>query len=378
VVAHEGAWENYQPPIPPDHAGDLALMLLYLRDHADDALRAKLGDEWDELEKVEADVCRIVLRPASAGDAPEKVLATAMSVAALTPSPDGRAIAYFGQPVEKALAAPALVVVPVTGEPQRIVAERASAWPAWSADGRSIFYAAADATPEDNDQYRLCLGKICRAMIFEEDDRLVTNTAGEFGTETLASALVCQGTCLACLPSGDVLFSTKAAALPAPDGGKSSPNALYRLVPSDSPADKPSVVEPLAGTMGQGLGQDIGYFTVSPDGKRAAVLSGAGLSVVDIATGEVVSVCDNLAEPAPALVVPAWRSNADLSFAAGADAPFCHTGKPEVVLVTVSDKEVTGSKCLSAEWAEDARLGLLEKQQEEQQAPTTEPASGPE
>ena len=355
LLAFEGDLKQYKPDIPAEHLGDLALILLHLRDHAGQDLPKKLGAEWPEIKEAKADLYHLAICDAAPSAPMGKTLVMSLACSWPQAAPNGRAICWWGYPIDRAMAENALVVTPVDGGDSRLVAERTSAWSAWSPDGRHLAYTAAGLPKgRDGEGDALRLGTVSRSTIFD-DGQAMPPVGQPFPREDLAGVLFHEEAKVAYLPDGRILFSSLAMSLPSTREDMPQVASLFMLTP-----DQPTVVRALSQQTQAQLTDPLRHFSVSRDGKRVAVYGRTGrVSVVWLATGNVQTLVESQGKDTLMKAMPAWRSDTELTLIAPAGSKLASAGADEVVMVTLTDGGVGHASCLSKDWPEDVRRGLL-------------------
>ncbi|HOF18677.1 MAG TPA: hypothetical protein PK082_07185, partial [Phycisphaerae bacterium] len=364
LMANKGDLGQFQPTVPPENFGDLAMILMYLRDEAAGNLPETLGENWKPIEELKIDLCRLTTCPAVASAPMGKPLAVALTCLEPQASPDGKAIAYHGSMIDRAMAENGLVVVPTDGSgPPRVVAQRTAAWAGWSPDGRHLAYASANL-PKSRDGDTLRLGTISRSEIIDDTGRMPPSDM-PFPREDLAGILFHEEAKVTCLPDGRILFSSVELDLPATTADMPQQMSLFCVNPK-----QPTVTRLLPRQAQAQLVEPLMYFSVSPNGKSAAILGNKGqVSVVSLETGKARTIVESQPNGPNSLAVPVWRSDTELTFIAPPNSHFNDTGRPEVVTVELTGQGPPTARCLSKDWSQEVRLGILE-----QPKPETQPA----
>lgn len=229
-----------------------------------------------------------------------------------------------------------LEVIALDGSSRATVATETSAAFAWSSDGRSLISLAPVAGEGG------ALMRLVRHEVLDSSGAIAIGKANE-----LAIAVIPFAPRLAVMPDGGILFASQPGTLPMPAGGAGQPR-LYLIT-----ADGGSIREVPTGE--GALPMDLGYFVVSPDGNRVAIVESGtdAVAVVDLASGasELVSA------PHPGWkcrTLPSWKSPDELSYASLDPA----TGRIRWLLWKSGRDE---SIELSADWPSGATAGWLEK-----------------
>jgi hypothetical protein len=357
MLAFQGDWDKFKPDVPAENQGDLSLALLCLRDEKGQGLREKLGAKYDMLGQLRVDTQHLAVCPATADARIGPTLAIGLTCMNPQGSPDGKTISFCGDFLAQSFAEPALIVVPAAGgTAPRVVAQRTALWSGWSPDGRYLAYAAANG-PKQGDAPRL--GTVSRSRVTADDGQLLP--AGEdFPREDLAGILFAEYGKVACLGDGRILFISVQTELPATTRDMPQQLSLFTVDPR-----QPTTVTRVLprDTQAKLLGKALMYFSVSPDGKRAAVPGPKGeLCVVTLDSGVLAEI---VTKPGPQDVValPTWRSNDELCFVAPIASALCTTGKPEIVLVKLTPQGPGPAQCLSKDWPQTMRENLLDPSQ---------------
>jgi hypothetical protein len=178
----------------------------------------------------------------------------------------------------------------------------------WSLDGRSLIYVVL----RENG-----IGEIRTRTVVNGDGKLFSNGDVPNSQSLAMAALDPAGPRprLHAMPDGRVLFASVSITLPASLDGISPNGQLYLL-----DITKPGApIVPVKITEGS-LPADLNAFSVSPDGRWIAIVeaSADAVAVLEVSTGKV-----QIISPAhngwKSRLVPAWRNNSELTFAALSD-----------------------------------------------------------
>jgi hypothetical protein len=216
----------------------------------------------------------------------------------------------------------------------------------WTADGRSVVFAAPVAEED------VMFQNIRKVAVVQESGNLVETLE----PIDLAVAIVTNPARLCALPDGRVLFSSQPATLPAPSAGMKLAPRLYVISADGKSVDA-------VPTAPGDLPTNLSYFVASPEGKRVAVVESDtdAVAVVELATGKT-----EIVSPAHpnwrCRTMPAWKSATELTFAALATP----AGNPKWMLW----KQGAGVRSISDQWPAEATNGWLEEKKES-------PKSGP-
>lgn len=195
------------------------------------------------------------------------------------------------------------------------------------------------------------LMRVLRRDLLDAEGRPLAEETGVPRSRELALAIQPFAPRLAVLPGGEVLFASQPGSLPM-RGGKTVRQPRLYLVPGAGGEIREVPTEEGA------LPMDLGYFVLSPDGRRLAVVESGSdaVAVIDLASGasELVS------GPHPGWKcrsLPSWKSSDELSFAALDPA----TDTARWVLWKEGDKKLIS---LSADWPTGSTAGWLEYKKE--------------
>ncbi|MEI6032879.1 MAG: hypothetical protein WCS65_01205 [Verrucomicrobiae bacterium] len=295
------------------------------------------------------EICLITLHGGREEGSPKTLARSLHAMAQPKVSPKHRAVGYLMAGAQS----PSIEVIGLEGGDRLSVGE-AEAFD-WAPDGRSIIFATPAAGKDGP------LKKIQRVTALQESGALMRAGGDANAPEAmpppvdLGMALLIDPPRLQALPDGSVLFASQAAAFPAAGPGPEISPKLF-VVSEDGKTMRAIATAP--GT----LPASLSYFVASPDGKLAAVVDGGtdAVTVVDLASGtsEVISPahpgwgCETL---------PAWRSPAELSFAA-LDMP---GGSPAWMLWS----KAGGARPISGKWPPHAARDWLKKEKPKAEAP---------
>jgi len=345
VLAHEGPWDTFKPSAIQGLSGGEALALfLYMREQHSAGLPEKLGDKWQEFQRIEGKVYLLERATVSVNGVWKAgpVLHRAVDdFEELRVSPDGRLLA-FRRPMGNEDSTQRLYVMPVDGQvAPRAVAAHISLFYDWSPDGKALVYAATkDPLPPNSDELRL--GTLKRQVVCAADGTLFEDLPA---AEELAGLVFQRELRVRCLRDGRIIFACLEMQLPCT--AKDMPDrvglfavepqrhpGVTRLIPRQVQADLPAIA----------------LFEISPDEQRVSIADTDGRVVVlDLASGGVCEVVS--AEEVDHLrAEPSWRSPAELCFVT---APPVESGqrRGQVVLARLDWEHCTASRSvLSDNW----------------------------
>lgn len=323
---------------------DLAIGL-YLRDHADAALRQKLpAGNWQDLVKLTQAINSVEVYsfdPSSLKLA-ATLTQTVWDVRELRVSPAGNAaiIVTQGQVAGSWKGedqADDLWVAPTDGShPVIKIASLAARYPDWSTDGRDILCVGTPISPGK----QVTIGALSRIRVVGDDGVLLNSPAAPQG---LVGLLYSELSRVRCLKDGRILFASVEMTLPATTGDMPQRPLIFSLNP-DTGATVSCLINRQAA---QQIGDSAQYFEVSPDDAHVSIPDGSGkVTVLDLASGDVTTVQnqpvitdDN--NKGSLITVPVWRSPDELTFA----APGEQKGSTKIMLWSISQNS---GKVLSA------------------------------
>lgn len=368
VLAYEGDLDDFEPQSTEGltDTAKVALML-YVRDKRSAGMPEKLGKHWEGIEKAEAWLG--VLQLAEAREAALElgpILVTSVNgIGEPGISPDGRKVAYLEAAGGEQESRRLHVVAVDASNPPALVAERTSMFTDWSADGRYLAYAAANALSVGSDG-AMRLGVIARRQVCDGQGGLL-ETLPE--AEDLAGILFQQETKVRCLRDGRVIFATLEVQLPCTSKDMPQRSGLFAVDPERQP-----VVTRLIPRQAEAVLPDaVPFFELSPDERHVCVPGLDGrVAVLTLATGEVWTLHSD--EEADELrTVPTWRSADELCFSFGPQ-PGEPDGRAEIVLGKLDwEKRQVERKAISRDWPESVVDGFLVKKKEPQD---TQPSGG--
>lgn len=199
------------------------------------------------------------------------------------------------------------------GEIQITIDEKVGLWPAWSADGKNLFYFHVDAVPTVNHSTPV-FGNLRQAKLSLRDIPTIESK------EDILDVLFNPFDKITSMSSGDILIISQAMELPKQRSNE-IPQGTIAIFNPKQPARIAKVDAPLTVEQRRALSQ--GGFSVSPDSTRIALTTSKGTTdIVDLNTGEVqnIAIAHSLDRPIPGHsklptnVCPVWRSDNELVF----------------------------------------------------------------
>ena len=253
-------------------------------------------------------------------------------------SPDGDVLAYVA-------GRGALKAMTLDGKSRFTVADGNVHSAVWTADGRALVYVMM-RDPDES-----IVGEIRSHKVVSEKGTLLSDENGPHpDTIALATFNAAAGNKprMRTLPDGRILLATMPVNLPARVGSIAPREQFFFL--DVTKADLPLV--PVEVTEGS-LPADLSAFSVSPDGKWVAVVEAQTdvVAVMQLATGKVEMISP--ARGGKSRLIPAWRNNRELSFAA---LPGEAGSRTELLIW----KAHAPARVLSKGWPEEVVKGWLE------------------
>jgi hypothetical protein len=360
VLAYSGKWDKFKPKVAAEISdGELAALMLYVREHCSHGLPEKLGATWQDIEKMTVGVYLFQVYDASGVEATAgPVIARALDgINELRVSPDGRVVAcvlsiHGGEdPVLR------LSVLPADDGVLRTVAEPVAMYPDWTPDGRGLVYGTRRARASDGGD-SVQLGSVAQRQVRGESGELLKELAAP---QDLVGVVFWSQMKIRCLADGCVLFAAMEVTLPSTSKDMPQRASLFSIDPGRRATVARVVPRESEARLPDGVG--VGNFEVSPDGRRVAV-SGSehgNVSVLVLATGEVEAVVTET--DCELKSVPAWRTSQELSCFVPPKSKWGSPDRYELVLWAGPEKV----RCLSCGWPD-----IFEKK-----SPASQPASGP-
>lgn len=175
------------------------------------------------------------------------------------------------------------------------------------------------------------------------------------GPVNLALALMPTSPRVVALPDGRVLFASQPVTFPAKGEGLEVALLLFTVTGDGK------TVSPVPTAPGD-LPANLGWFAVSPDGKKVAVVESDtdAVAVVEIDSGKT-EIISPVHPSWQCRTMPAWKSSTELTFAALKD------GAPKWMLW----KQGEGVRSISDSWPAEATRKWLEEKKKEQPAEKT-------
>lgn len=239
-----------------------------------------------------------------------------------------------------------LEICPLKGGESTLLAQQVGVSYDWCPNGRSLVYTGAFSGTGS------VMRRIHRVTALDEQGDLATEEVRQ-NSDNLALAVMPNPYRVQSLPDGRVLFSALPLTLPMAGTEPEVESRLY-IISEDGKTLTPVPTAP------GGLPGDLGYFVVSPDGKRVAVAEGGSdaVAVVDLGSGKTTIVSP--AHPEwRCRTLPSWKSSTELTFAA-------LDGTPAVPRWMIWSEE-SGTRSLSGSWPAQRTEDWLEKKDNKSQ-----------
>ena len=275
-------------------------------------------------------------------------------IGSLTVSPNGRAVAF----VREESADLRLYVMALEAGAQPVLVQSGADFAAWSPDGQDLAYSKSNIPRRlQHEKDGLSLGSIARRRVCTPEGAIIAEA--EPGEDLAGLILPEYPARVAWLPDGRILFAGAKFTLPATT--QNLPNGLTLFALRLHPA--PSVEQLIADTVPSRLTERVNYFTVSPDGKKVAVLGKAGaVSVLALDTRTFSTLQDSSPQFAKkgnddSMLVPAWRNSDELTYLVPAGDRAGSPERAEVVIASLRG----GKRAISKAWPDAANLPRLEK-----------------
>lgn len=211
----------------------------------------------------------------------------------------------------------------------------------WTPDGRALVF----MSPVDGESSTL--NAIKRRTVLNGDGKLLTDAGDHF--KVLATVVTYGSPALTVLQDGRILFAAQPVALPFTGG---EPKEEPRLFLLSSDGDQLTTVPTAPGA----LPTDLGHFTLSPDGKRIALVEGGSdaVALVDIESGST-RIISPPHDGWKCRTLPAWRSADEVIFAG------VHNGKPSLLRW----KDDLPVERFGSEWVDAPKAAWLEAPKKE-------------
>jgi hypothetical protein len=320
------------------------LYLLYIhgRKLAEARLAKSLKDSGVEFAPVEINTLQMVDLSGKIPAEKKFLFHTTQAVKDVTISPKGTLAAVC---VEDSTMTYRLLLVATKGGRPIIAVDSLADCPAWSLDGKSIFYIAYPTVGEHttfgemNDTSKHPFVAAVNCLEVAHADGTILAKLGN--PKKLVDLCAADASRVRCLPDGSIVFHAKKRAYPSI--AKMDPHAcLFRLSPDFQ------TIEPIAGST-ELPGDAMQYFEPNQDGTKIAVPGTHGeIAVLDVSSGKVITL--EKAGKEDLKLCPQWRTKDELCYGARNVEKSANGHDVEVVLqsVTQPDQRIILSKDWSA------------------------------
>ena len=273
-------------------------------------------------------------------------LYTGSSIVDIRVAPGDRTLAFT---VLGATSDTELLVVPCDGSSApAVVAERASVYPDWSPDGRSLVYFEPSGPPEREDELRL--GTLVRRGVADDRGRIEIDGKPRYLAGTLHSTLAR----IRCLRDGSVLFSSAEVHLPMAVGEAATQREQLYLLDASRQGGLVRLIPP---ERREELPRHLSFFEVSPDESQVLLGTLEGdVHVLSLGTGEVETVQSAKGgRPEEMQTAPVWRGPGEFSYVKRLPAESAEGRSRPVVALRRNGQEVL----LSEGWSDDFLADLV-------------------
>ncbi|GMU33693.1 MAG: hypothetical protein AMXMBFR20_15650 [Planctomycetia bacterium] len=364
ILEHDGDWEKFE--LDPDKklsAGMEAAAVLCLRDKHAEGVKEKLGDKWEDIEKVDAPVWKLTLFDVTEEKLVErKTLFQGLDeIRAPSLSPNGRLAGFLWnrsvasddedlssitRPLQ--LDQLSLNIVPTDGaKPARLVANKVAIDYDWSPDSRSLAF--IHGAPSMEEGSRVELGSLATTTVADDEGRLLDKWEEKDRVGMLFNPMLS----VRWLRDGRLLFSSVEVTLPVTTRAMPQEWTLFVMDPR-TPA---SVMRVLGRDLAEPREPETPVFSLSPDEKRVLLPGPNGrVTLYEFTTGETTALVSTQNPKGGAGSIPSWRNNEEITFVMPqADAQSSESSRPEVHIWKAGK-----SRCISKDWPEEMRTGWLE------------------
>ena len=282
------------------------------------------------------------------------LLRSAGEFGSLAVSPNGRAASFVRDEADNFR----LYAMALEPGAQPVLVEVGAEFAAWSPDGQELAYSKSNiARRIQKEKDGLGLGSIARRRVCTPDGAIIAEA--EAGEDVAGLILPEYPARVAWLPDGRIVFAGAKFTLPATT--QNLPNGLTLFALRLQPA--PSIEQLIPDTVPSRLTERVNYFSLSPDGKKVAVLGNAGAVSVLALDSRTFSTLQD-ASPQfikkgndDSMLVPAWRNADELTYLVPAGDPAGTPARAEVVIASLRG----GKRAISKSWPDSANLPRLEK-----------------
>ena len=308
MLAHEGDWDDFE--MMPQEQNKMPTHLelavaIFVRDRLAEGLREKLGEDWEELQRLEMDISHleVFVVEDTTLRSERRLVNSIKTIDRPSVSPDGSLAAFLMSPLLDDEGGPALHVIEIRGGSTRQVASGASLDYDWSVDGRSLaFIRSSSAAGGDDDQ--LQLGTLTTVTVADSDGRLLEEWTER---KDRAGLVFDRAMGVRWLKDGRLLFSSIEVRLPATTRDMPQRWSLFVIDPK-----MPTTVYRALGHDFTGpLDMCIPMFAVSPDETRVLLPGPNGrVMLYEFASGEATELVAKGDDKTRAMA--SWRDNSEI------------------------------------------------------------------
>lgn len=349
ILAHVGPWDDFKlDPQNKLSKGIEMATVLCMRDEHAEGLREKLRDKWKELEEEDATVwiLQVFTWSDTALESGATLFRSLDEILQPRVAPDARNVALVSGTADDNSA---LYVVPISGGPVRIVAERVAFDYSWSPDGHSLAYIHCPSLSSD-DKGMIQLGSLATVNVAD-----ATGALRAEWTERKDCVGLLYNDILGVrwLRDGRLMFSSVEVSLPATPRDMPQEWSLFVLDPR-MPA---SVTRVLARDLEQPRDMALPLFELSPDESKVLLPAQKGrVSLYEFASGEETQIVAKDDAKGETRALPSWRNNAEIT-AVFPNSDNDPKGPAQIMLWKAGQ-----SRPLSDAWPKEMKEGWLIKE----------------
>jgi hypothetical protein len=350
ILAFQGDWKQFElDPNTRFAPGSEVAILLCLRNRFSEGLPEKLGAQWIDLEKINADIINLQIFTLTSAElqAGPTLLRTLNPVSSMRVSPDGKHVAFVMPTPEGTAHPPSLHVLPVDGGPARLVASNVAAHFDWRPDSLALAYIASSA-PGREEKESVRLGTLATITVagpggelldkwIEQNDRL-----GLLFNDRLT---------VRWLSDGRLFFSSVEVTLPATTRDMPQQWSLFAFDPR-MPA---GIIRVLGRDFDGPLDSGLPLFLLSPDEKRVLLPGPKGaITLYEIATGTTTPVAGPDERDDKLRSLPSWRNDSEICFVG--PVPSEGNESPQLQVLLWKDGK---TRSLSDAWPKETKEGWV-------------------
>lgn len=312
----EALWQQLQPlkstkDLPSLKPDDVVVgLLLYLRERYPERLKEKAGNEWKDFESLPAELHTLSVARL-AGDRLElgaTLYEGLVKVNDIRPAPGGSAVAFvthveLGPESDDSLQ---IQLSPIDGSsPAKIVANRTSAQPDWSPDGRSLFYFKSEGEGRggtSNDDLRL--GTLSSSQALDANGKITIDQK----SVAHAGLIFHDSNRVRSLRDGRVVFNAAEFHLPISAKDRDTREGFFVVDPASNAVSRLCPAERLAT-----LPPSLASFELSPDDKQMLVADGDGKVWLFTLADQKAELINEGASKDDS-IAPAWRVPGEFTY----------------------------------------------------------------